>query len=75
MAAPVVVELYDPHGVGVVHVRQVVIVQVLHPRVLVESNVSLCPEKAPIGAFFLFKVPTIAFTIKNPYSIDTMLNG
>ena len=63
-----VVELNDPHGVGVVHLRQVVIIQVLHPRVLVESNVSLCPEKAPIiRAFSLLKVPTIAFTIKNPY--------
>ena len=65
MSAPVVVELDDPHGVGVVHLRQVVIVQVLHPRVLVESNVSQCPEEAPFRAFSLLKAPPSAFIIKN----------
>ena len=40
MAAPVVVELNDPHGVGVVHLRQVVIVQVLHPPVLVQGDMA-----------------------------------
>ena len=38
VATPVVVELYQPQGVAVVEVVDVVIVDVDHLRVLVESN-------------------------------------
>ena len=40
VTAPMVVELDEPHGVGVVDVRHVVIIEVHHIRVIIQADVT-----------------------------------